>query len=123
MQKKDALKKVKLIVLIALFLGLGLVMNICFASYATEVSRARQIEMQKTNENILVSQRHRPRMLTDHKIAMQGYEYRERENQQKVMKNGDDDYIFDEGKWAEEQKTEIGDLDDMRTKAAWEEEK
>lgn len=39
------------------------------------------------------------------------------------MKNGDDDYIFDERKWAEEQKTEIGDLDDMRTKAVWEEEK
>lgn len=125
MPQKDALKKVELIVLTALFLGLGLVMNICSASYATE-SRARQIEKQRNNENMLMSQRTRPRMLTEHKLAMQEYEYREREDQQnekKVMKNGDDDYIFDERKWAEEQKTENGDLDDMCTKAAWEDEK
>lgn len=119
MPKKDALKKVKLIVLAALFLGLGLVMNICSASHATE-SRARQIEKQRTGERILVSQRPRPQMLESY-FRMKSLH--NQQNNEESDSNSDDDYAVNKLELKEEENRESKDLEDMAIKAVWEDEK
>lgn len=118
MPKKDALKKVKLIVLVVI-LDLSLFVNLCSASNATE-SRARQIEKQRTNENILVSQRPRPQMLGSYFSIKSLHN---QQNNEESDSNSDDDYVVNKVEMKEEENRENKDLEDMAIKAVWEEEK